>query len=76
MTDTTMTTKLRQAEAALLALAAELDVPAGTAYDTLYIGVYDNKFTVSITQLSGNRYASGKTLEEAYLKLANIDVPF
>ena len=76
MTDTTMTTKFRQAEALLREMAAELGVPVDTRYDALQIGIHDGRFLVSVAQLEGYRFTSGDTLEEAHLKMLNPTLPF
>ena len=76
MTDPTMTTRLRQVEDAIRAMAQELGVSTDTPYDFLQVGVYEGRFTVSVTQLEGYRYVTGKTLEEAHLKMLNPTIPF
>ena len=76
MTDPTMTTRLRQAEALLREMADELGVSTDTTTDALQIGIHDGRFLVSAMQLEGHRFTSGKTLEEAHLKMLNPTIPF
>jgi hypothetical protein len=76
MSDTTMTTKLRQAEAAIRAMAEELEIPTDTAHDAVQIGIYDGRFLLTTTQLSGYKFTSGATLEEAFLKAMGEEMPF
>ena len=76
MTDSTMTTRLRQVEDAIRAMAQELGVSTDTTTDALQIGIHDGRFLVSAMQLEGHRFTSGKTLEEAHLKMLNPTIPF
>jgi hypothetical protein len=64
--ETTMTTKLRQAETTLRAMADELGIPTDTGTDMLEIGISGGKFWVNTITLEDESITSGKTLEEAF----------